>query len=120
MKNNQFLFFCSNFNSRGVSEVWNIFFMEFTKQNPDSLSHFMFVNESGLDNISAVSEFTIAQIAIEEKIESTKISGEKDKINAYLFSLISSSNSIEKSDEEGDFASPDQMINKKNMYILSK
>jgi hypothetical protein len=38
----------------------------------------MFVNKSGFDNISAVSKFTIAQIAIEEKIESTTISGEKE------------------------------------------
>lgn len=52
--------------------------MEFVKQNPDSLSHFMFINKSGFDNISSVSEFTIAQIAIEEKIESTKISGNKE------------------------------------------
>ena len=116
MKNNQFLFFCSNFHSRDVSELWNIFFMEFTKQNPDSLSHFMFVSESGFDNISAVSEFTIAQIAIEEKIESTKISGEKDKINAYLFSLISSSSSIEKSDEESDFKSS-QPDDKQKEYV---
>ena len=79
MKNNQFLFFCSNFHSRDVSELWNIFFMEFTTQNPDSLSHFMFVNESGLDNISAVSEFTIAQIAIEDKLKQTEISDDEYK-----------------------------------------
>jgi hypothetical protein len=38
----------------------------------------MFVNETGLDNISTVKEFTIAQIAIEEEIKSTKISGNKE------------------------------------------
>ena len=38
----------------------------------------MFINVSGFDNINAVSEFTIAQIAFEEKIESTTISGNKE------------------------------------------
>jgi len=68
-----------------VPDLWCIFFLEFVKQNPDSLLHFMFVNQSGVDNIEAIREFTIAQIAIEESIKLTKIVGNKEHLRLTQF-----------------------------------